>query len=105
MAGAVYVSITVEAGAENAGMSARTAGVINDTSFDVGPDGIDDVKLTDANGDPLDGEPSGIYTLDGNQVFLSDDLEETVAAARSSDPRSGLPTSCNEGWRREASMS
>jgi hypothetical protein len=37
--GAVYVSITIEAGAPGGRMGGRTAGVINDTQFDVGPDG------------------------------------------------------------------
>ncbi|MBW2419375.1 MAG: DUF1214 domain-containing protein [Deltaproteobacteria bacterium] len=45
MAGAVYVSITVEAGAENAGFAARTAGVINDTQFDVDADGRFEISL------------------------------------------------------------
>lgn len=45
MAGAVYVSITVEAGAENAGFAKRTAGVINDTHFDVDADGSFDIAL------------------------------------------------------------
>jgi hypothetical protein len=39
MAGAVYVSLTVEAGAQGGGFGSSTAGVINDTAFDVSPDG------------------------------------------------------------------
>ena len=39
MAGAVYVSITIEAGVEDGGLRGRTAGVINDTQFDVAADG------------------------------------------------------------------
>ncbi len=39
LAGAVYTSITVEAGAADGKYSTRTAGVINDTQFDVAPDG------------------------------------------------------------------
>lgn len=39
MAGAVYASITVEVGAESGTMGTRTAGVINDTRFDVDADG------------------------------------------------------------------
>jgi hypothetical protein len=39
MAGAVYVSVTVEAGPDDGGLSGRTAGVINDTQFDVAADG------------------------------------------------------------------
>jgi len=37
--GAVYTSFTVEAGAKEGAYSARTAGVLNDTDFDVAPDG------------------------------------------------------------------
>jgi T1SS-143 domain-containing protein len=47
-------------------------------TFDVGPDGVDDVKLTDANGDSLNGEPSSVYTLDGNQVFLFTDTDNNI---------------------------
>jgi hypothetical protein len=38
-AGAVYVSFTVEAGGADGAFPKRTAGVINDTRFDVDPDG------------------------------------------------------------------
>jgi hypothetical protein len=44
-AGAVYTSITVEAGASEGGYSARTAGVINDTQFDVAGDGSYEIIL------------------------------------------------------------
>ena len=39
MAGAVYVSITVEAGANDGGFSQKTAGVINDTQLDIDSNG------------------------------------------------------------------
>ena len=39
IAGAVYVSFTVEAGGEPGGFPERTAGVLNDTEFDVDEDG------------------------------------------------------------------
>lgn len=39
MAGAIYVSLTVEAGAQGGGFGSSTAGVINDTEFDISPDG------------------------------------------------------------------
>jgi hypothetical protein len=45
MAGAVYVSITVEAGAVDGGFSQGTAGVINDTRFDVAADGSFEIRL------------------------------------------------------------
>jgi hypothetical protein len=38
-AGAVYVSITIEAGVDDGGLRGRTAGVLNDTQFDVAADG------------------------------------------------------------------
>jgi hypothetical protein len=44
-AGAVYTSITVEAGATEGGYSARTAGVLNDTQFDVAADGSYEITL------------------------------------------------------------
>ncbi len=39
MAGAVYVSFTIEAGGAGGGFPKRTAGVLNDTQFDVDPEG------------------------------------------------------------------
>jgi len=45
MAGAAYVSITIEAGAEDGGFSQSTAGVINDTEFDVDADGHFEIRL------------------------------------------------------------
>jgi hypothetical protein len=45
MDGAVYASVTVEAGAPAAGLGGRTAGVINDTHFDVGADGSFEIFL------------------------------------------------------------
>jgi len=44
-AGAAYVSITVEAGAPDGGFSQKTAGVLNDTQFDVAADGRFEVRL------------------------------------------------------------
>lgn len=38
-AGAVYVSLTIESGAQDGRFGSRTAGVINDTQFDVAADG------------------------------------------------------------------
>jgi hypothetical protein len=49
--GAVYVSFTVEAGAEDGGFPSGTVGVLNDTGFDVGPDGGFEVTV---GGPPLD---------------------------------------------------
>jgi len=45
MAGAAYVSITIEAGAADGGFSQNTAGVINDSQFDVAADGSFEIRL------------------------------------------------------------
>ena len=44
MDGAVYVSITVEAGAEQGRFAAKTCGVLNDSQFDVAADGSFDLR-------------------------------------------------------------
>jgi hypothetical protein len=44
-AGAVYVSFTVEAGKHDGGFPERTAGVINDTQFDIDADGRFEIYL------------------------------------------------------------
>jgi hypothetical protein len=44
VAGAVYTSITIEAGLDG-GLGGRTAGVLNDTGFDVAPDGSFEIAL------------------------------------------------------------
>ena len=45
VAGAVYTSITIEAGPTDGGYGTRTAGVINDTQFDISPDGRYEITL------------------------------------------------------------
>ena len=45
MDGAVYVSLTVECGTEDGTMGNRTAGVLNDTQFDVDADGRFEIRL------------------------------------------------------------
>ena len=45
MDGAVYVSISVECDAEDGSMASRTAGVINDTQFDVDAEGRFEIRL------------------------------------------------------------
>lgn len=45
VAGAVYTSITIEAGASDGRYSTRTAGVINDTGFDVDAEGNYEIRL------------------------------------------------------------
>ena len=51
MAGAIYVSFTIEAGAADGGFPDRTAGVLNDTEFDVDADGRFELYF---NGPPRD---------------------------------------------------
>src|SRR5262245_40771315 len=43
--GAVYVSFTVEAGAEDGAFPSGTVGVLNDTGFDVAPDGSFEITV------------------------------------------------------------
>jgi len=45
IAGAVYVSFTVEEGSQDGSFPTSTAGVINDTDFDVGPDGDFTIRM------------------------------------------------------------
>ena len=45
MDGAVYVSLTVECDSEDGSMAKRTAGVLNDTQFDVDPEGRFEIRL------------------------------------------------------------
>lgn len=45
MAGAIYVSLTLEAGAEEGRFASRTVGVLNDSQFDVGADGAFELTL------------------------------------------------------------
>jgi hypothetical protein len=66
LAGAVYVSFTVEAGAADGGFPQRTAGVLNDTQFDVDADGRFEIYLggqaRDRNWIALDASASQITT-------------------------------------------
>jgi len=66
VAGAVYVSFTVEAGAADGGFPQRTAGVLNDTQFDVDADGRFEIVLCGAprerNWIALDDDASRITT-------------------------------------------
>lgn len=49
MAGAVYVSITIESGAPEGAFPRKSGGVINDSSFDIAPDGSFEIRI---GGDP-----------------------------------------------------
>jgi hypothetical protein len=50
-AGAIYVSFTVEAGAEDGAFPSGTVGVLNDTGFDIAPDGSFELTV---GGPPLE---------------------------------------------------
>jgi hypothetical protein len=66
MAGSVYMSFTVEAGGPNGAFPERTAGVLNDTQFDIDGDGRFEVYLggapRDRNWIALDADTSRITT-------------------------------------------
>jgi hypothetical protein len=81
MDGAVYVSLTIEAGSHDGRMGGRTDGVINDTQFDVRPDGSFEVLL---GGPP---QPRNWIALpaDASRVTTRHYYEEETAAAN--DPR------------------
>jgi hypothetical protein len=49
--GAVYTSITLEAGGQQGGFGTNTAGVLNDEAFDIAPDGSFEIAL---GGEPRD---------------------------------------------------
>ena len=76
MAGAVYVSVTVEVGTEDGGMGTRTAGVLNNTEFDVSADGRFELKL---GGEPAPRNWLGLE--DASRVTVRYYFEEEVSVA------------------------
>ena len=66
VAGAVYVSVTIEAGGPGGAFPERTAGVLNDTGFDVDPEGRFEILLggppRDRNWMALDPDASRVTT-------------------------------------------
>jgi len=74
---AVYVSLTIEAGSHDGRMGGRTAGVINDTQFDVRPDGTFEVVF---GGPP---QPRNWIALpaDASRITTRHYYEEETAAA------------------------
>jgi hypothetical protein len=75
LAGAVYTSFTVEAGAVEGRYSTRTAGVINDTQIDVAPDGSYEIVFG--------GEPR-----DRNWLALPDDAAALITRHYFEEPES-----------------
>lgn len=64
--GAIYTSLTIEVGTREGALGTRTAGVLNDESFDVGPDGAFEIYLggpaRERNWLALDPEASRVTT-------------------------------------------
>jgi hypothetical protein len=77
MGGAVYVSITIEAGAADGSFSQNTAGVINDSEFDVAADGSFEIQL---GGEPT---PPNWLALppDASRILTRHYYEDEVPAA------------------------
>ena len=76
MAGAVYVSVTVEVGTEEGGMGTRTAGVLNSTQFDITRDGSFELQL---GGEP--GERNWLGLEDASRVTVRYYWEEETSVA------------------------
>ena len=85
MDGAVYVSVTIEAGPHDGGMSARTAGVLNDTMFDVDADGNFELHVGGAE------QPRNWIGLDSDASRITTrhyyENERTAATDPERDPR------------------
>lgn len=82
-AGAVYVSLTIESGAQEGRFGSRTSGVINDTAFDVSPEGRFEVYF---GGPP---RPRNWIALpsDAARITTRHYFEEERAAAANPDKR------------------
>jgi hypothetical protein len=82
-AGAVYVSLTIESGAQEGRFGSRTAGVINDTGFDVAADGRFEIFF---GGPP---RPRNWIALpaDAARITTRHYFEEERAAAANPDKR------------------
>lgn len=77
MMGAVYVSITVEVGAEDGSMASRTCGVINDTQFDVDAEGNFELRF---GGEPA--ERNWLPLAEGaSRITTRHYFEESICAA------------------------
>lgn len=77
MQGAVYVSVTIEEGTEDGSMGSKTAGILNDTEFEVDKDGNFDIRL---GGAPAD--KNWLALSDGaSRITTRHYFEEEVSAA------------------------
>ena len=77
MDGAVYVSMTVEAGSQDGRMGGRTDGVINDTQFDVRADGTFEILF----GGPKQPRNWIALPADASRITTRHYYEEETAAA------------------------
>lgn len=84
MAGAVYVSVTVEVGTEGGGLGTRTAGVLNNTEFDVSADGQFELRL---GGTPVERNWLGLEDASRVTVRYYWEEEQSVAPDTSRVPR------------------
>jgi Protein of unknown function (DUF1214) len=111
MAGAVYVSFTIEAGGAGGGFPERTAGVLNDTEFDVDPDGNFEVFLggtpRNRNWIALEPDASRVTTRHYFEQERSPGIPPIPDVALGIEPLSPLPPlpppsveSVAEGFRR-----
>ena len=61
------------------------AAVSSGNVIDINGTGITDLAFTDANGDPLDGNSSGLFTTEGDEVFLfTDDNNNNIVLGKTS---------------------
>jgi len=89
MADAVYVSITIESGAPEGAFPRKSGGVINDSSFDVAPDGSFEVRIG--------GEPS-----ERNYLALPEDASRLTTRHYYEDERPAALTPRHTDFRIEA---
>ncbi len=98
MAGGVYLSITVEAGPRDGSTPDRTAGVINDTQFDLDADGNFEIRVggepADRNWLELDPEAASLTTrhyFEEEQFVAGDDTRPMNLTIETTQPTPPLP--------------
>jgi hypothetical protein len=91
--GAVYVSFTVEAGVADGRMPARTAGVLNDTDFDVAADGSFELTI----GGPRQDGAWLPLPEDATRITVRHYWEQALAPATPPAPSLGLSIDLIEG--------
>ncbi len=81
MHGAVYVSVTLEEGTSEGGLGTRTAGILNDTQFDVDAEGNFEIYL---GGEPRDSNWLAL-SPDTSRITTRHYFEEKISAANNPD--------------------